>query len=152
MDLEILKFVGTVLLHIEERSNGAIVLYYIPSRSTSHITYKNGTFTIANCAIAKRGRGKKVKLASSLKPSAHAPKQVCCSTDDGQINLTFCLFASLPARSSSKFPIPCTCHSHIPSSRRRGKNHDIAEAVNTGLLLLDIPGDVATCPLCAIIE
>ena len=36
------------------------------------------------------------------------PKQVCCSTDDGQINLTFCLFASLPARSS--FKISDTVH------------------------------------------
>ena len=97
------------------------------------------------------GVKKSNSLQASSRPHTHA-KQVCCSTDDGQINLTLCLFASLPARSSSKFPIPCTCHSHIPSSRRPGKNHDVAEAVNTGLLLLDIPGDVATCPLCAIIE
>ena len=37
------------------RRGQMVQLYYIPFRSTSHITHKNGTFTIANCAIAKCG-------------------------------------------------------------------------------------------------
>ena len=59
---------------------------------------------------------------------SRSSSKVGICTDDGQINLTSCLFASLPARKSSlparkssKFPIPCTCHSHIPSSSKTGK-------------------------------